>query len=296
MARGATPGRPLTVGASDDGLYGPTSIAWRLDREAMLLLGAGPLALLMQLAHPAVAAGVGEHSDFRVDPWSRLAGTLRSYLTIVYGSTSAARAEIRRLNRLHSGITGPGYSARDPELSLWVHATLIESTMRTYDAWLAPLGPAERAAFYLETRPIGRAFGIPETMLPADVAAFERYVAGMLGPGGPVKVSPLGRELATVVLNPPLGPLHPALAWVPAAAVGWTLWPSIGLLPPSLRDDFGLRWGRRERLVSAWLVTAWQAWRPLLPREFRQMPQALAADRRTARDGRAAARDDQPGQ
>ena len=58
----------------------------------MLLLGAGPRALLLQLAHPLVAAGVAEHSDFRADPWRRLDGTLRSYLRIVYGSTPASRA------------------------------------------------------------------------------------------------------------------------------------------------------------------------------------------------------------
>ena len=118
----------------------------------MLLLGAGPRALLLQIAHPAVAAGVADHSDFRTDPWRRLAGTLRSYLTIVYGTTAAARAEIRRLNALHRGITGPGYSARDPELSLWVHATLVESTIAVYDAWLEPLPTARRAAYYAETR------------------------------------------------------------------------------------------------------------------------------------------------
>jgi uncharacterized protein (DUF2236 family) len=68
---------------TDAGMFGPGSEAWRLDREAMLLLGAGPRALLMQLAHPAVAAGVAEHSDFRADPWRRLDGTLRSYLRSV---------------------------------------------------------------------------------------------------------------------------------------------------------------------------------------------------------------------
>ncbi len=125
----------------DPGLYGPASEAWRLNREAMLLLGAGPRALLLQLAHPAVAAGVADHSDFRTDPWRRLAGTLRSYLTIVYGTTPVARAEIRRLNALHREITGPGYAARDPELALWVHATLVDSTMAVADAWLEPIGP-----------------------------------------------------------------------------------------------------------------------------------------------------------
>jgi uncharacterized protein (DUF2236 family) len=268
------------MSAHDPGLYGPASEAWRLNREAMLLLGAGPRALLLQIAHPSVAAGVADHSDFRADPWRRLAGTLRSYLTIVYGSTDAARAEIRRLNTLHRGITGPGYAARDPELSLWVHATLVDSTMAVADAWLEALPGWRRAAFYAETRPIGRAFGVPDGLLPADIEAFDLYLAGMLAPAGPVRVSATARELAGVVLRPPLAPLASWLAVVPRDAYSWTLWPSVGLLPASVREDYGLSWGFRERAVSAWLVAGWRAWRPVLPASFRQMPKALAADRR----------------
>jgi uncharacterized protein (DUF2236 family) len=67
---------------------------------------------------------------------------------------------------------------------------------------------------------------------------------------------------------------------LPTAAYDWTLWPSVGLLPPDVRAAYRLPWGPRERAVSAWLVAGWRAWRPLLPRSFRQMPQALAADRR----------------
>ncbi|MEP6639223.1 MAG: oxygenase MpaB family protein [Chloroflexota bacterium] len=280
-------GRP----APDVGLYGPGSEAWRLNREAMLLLGAGPRALLLQLAHPAVAAGVNDHSDFRADPWRRLAGTLRSYLTIVYGSTGAARAEVRRLNTLHRGITGPGYAARDPDLSLWVHATLVDSTMAVADAWLEPLSPDCRARFYAETRPIGRAFGVPDRILPPDIDAFDRYLAEMLASAGPVRVSAVARELAAVVLHPtlaplasliplPNGPLTAALRRIPVEAYAWTLWPSVGLLPASVRADYGLPWGARERLVSTWLVAGWRAWRSILPAGFRQMPKALAADRR----------------
>ena len=277
----------------DAGLYGPGSEAWRLNREAMLLLGAGPRALLLQIAHPAVAAGVNEHSDFRVDPWRRLSATLRSYLTIVYGTTRAARAEIRRLNALHRGISGPGYSARDPVLSMWVHATLIDSTIVAYDAWIEPLSGARRAAFYEETRPIGRAFGVPDALLPRDVEAFEAYVADMIGPGGAVRVSAVARELGQAVLQPPLHPLatllpfgsvsRPLLARVPHDAYGWTLWPAVGLLPPGIREAYQLPWGTRERLVARWLVAGWRGWRPLLPAGFRQMPHALAADRRMRR-------------
>lgn len=284
-SRSLVPVGPGPATAPDPGLYGPHSEAWRLNREAMLLLGAGPRALLLQLAHPMVAAGVAEHSDFRTDPWARLAGTLRSYLTIVYGTTPTARAEIRRLNTLHRDITGPGYAAHDPDLSLWVHATLVESTIAVSDAWLEPMSRDRRAAYYLETRPVGRAFGVPDALLPPDIGAFDAYVAAMLAPTGPVHPTPIARDLAQAVLRPPLAPFASWLGALPVELYAWTLWPSIGLLPASVRDDYGLAWGPRERLVSAWLVAGWRGWRPLLPASFRQMPKALAADRRMRETG-----------
>ena len=270
----------------DPGMFGPDSEAWRLDREAMLLLGAGPRALLLQLAHPAVAAGVAEHSDFRADPWRRLDGTLRSYLRIIYGSTPSARAEIRRLNALHRGITGRGYSARDPVLSLWVHATLVDSTIAVNDAWAGPMSRDRAGRFYDETKPIARAFGVPDGLLPADLDAFEAYLADQLGSGGSVRVGPTARELAQAVLHPPLpGPL--GRAGVHPRLYDWTLWPSIGLLPPAVREAYGFRWGPIERAVAAWLVATWRAWNPKLPAGFRQMPQAIAADRRVAGEANA---------
>jgi uncharacterized protein (DUF2236 family) len=227
----------------------------------------------------------------------------------VFGTTPAARAEIRRLNALHRDIRGtvPGngsYEARDPELALWVHATLVDATMVTADAWLAPLTRDARARAYAESVPVGRAFGIPESRLPADIDAFDAYLAGMLGPGGPVEPGPVARELAGAILRPPPGPAVRTLAgalegrvppWlvetvttagdrVPPAAVSWLMWPAVGLLPPSIRAGYGLRHGPLERAVSAWLVTSWRTWNPILPVTFRQMPQALAADRRLAAD------------
>ena len=269
----------------------------------MLLLGAGPRALLLQLAHPLVAEGVAQHSDFRSDPWARLAATLRSYLRIVYGTTDAARGEIRRLNGLHRSISGPitdatararhgdRYTARDPELSLWVHATLVDSTIAAYDAWVEPLSLERQGLFYAETRVVGRAFGIPDDLLPPDIEAFRRYMDVMLAPDGPIQVGELARDLGGAVLSPPLAPallalgspsptFAPLLEALPAAAYRWVLWPSIGLLPARVRAAYDLRWGLRERAVAAWLVGSWRAWRPFLPRTFRTMPQALAADRR----------------
>lgn len=263
----------------DPGMFGPDSAAWRFDREAMLLLGAGPRALLLQLAHPSVAAGVDEHSDFRADPWRRLDGTLRSYLRIIYGSTPAARAEIRRLNALHRGIRGAGYSARDPALSMWVHATLVDSTIVANDAWAGPVTRDDAARFYEETKPIARAFGVTDRDLPHDLGAFERYLADQIGPDGPVKVRATARDLAEAILHPPL-PGVLGRPGVPPRLYDWTLWPSLGLLPAAIREAYGFRWGPLERTVSTWLVASWRAWNPLLPASFRQMPQALAAERR----------------
>jgi uncharacterized protein (DUF2236 family) len=278
------PRQRITTTAQDDarGLYGPGSEAWALNREAMLLLGAGPRALLLQLAHPLVAAGVADHSDFRADPWRRLQGTLRSYLTIVYGTGTQARAEIRRLNGLHRTITGPGYQARDPDLSLWVHATLVDSTIVVADRWLEPLSRERRRRYYEETLPIGRAFGIPADRLPADLDAVEAYGERAIGRDGPVHPNDLARELAAAVLNPPLGPVIPALAALPALLYAWTLWPALELLPASTRAEYGFAWGPLQRAVSRWLVATWRWWRPNLPIELRQMPAARAADRRTA--------------
>jgi uncharacterized protein (DUF2236 family) len=251
----------------------------------------------MQIAHPLVAEGVDQHSSFRVDPWARLEATLRSYLTIVYGSTPAARAEIARLRRRHGPVRGPvrdtgaaarfgaTYTAADVDLSLWVHATLVDSTIVAYDRWLEPL-PRERAArFYAETLPVGEALGIPADRLPRDLAAFQAYLDRMLAPGGPVHPSAVSRELADHILHPPLGPLVPSLApllrRIPPAAYDWTLWPAVDLLPASLREEYRIPWSRGRDLQVRWLLAGWRAWRPLIPTSLRWMPQARAADRRT---------------
>lgn len=248
----------------------------------MLLLGAGPRALLLQIAHPLVAVGVADHSDFRADPWRRLDGTLRSYLRIIYGSTASARDEFRRLAKVHRRVVGAGYSARDPELALWVHGTLVDATLTTYSAWIEPVDRAAAARFYDETLPIGRAVGIPASMLPPDLTAFERYLDDQLTPGGPIRPGPVARELAQVILHPPLPGVLARLG-VPTVAYDWVLWPAVGLLPTAVREGYGLPWGIRERAVAAWLVAGWRAWRPLVPPVLRHMPQARAADRRIVR-------------
>lgn len=194
---------------------------------------------------------------------------------------------------------GRAYAARDPELSLWVHATLVDATITAVDAWQEPLGRDRRAAYYAETRPIGRAFGIPDALLPADLEAFERYLGAMLGDDGPVHPTPTARELAEVILHPPLrplverGPLAGRLgSWrapmaalaerVPTPAYDWALLPALALLPDRQRAEYGIRWGPAERAVAAWVTAVWRAARPMLPAGLRTFPQARRADRRMA--------------
>ncbi len=287
----------------DAGLLGPSSLTWQVDREAFLLLGAGPRALLLQLAHPAVAAGVADHSTFRADPWARLAATLGSYLRIVYGSRGVARAEAARLRRRHAGLRGVmedgrAYDALDPAASLWVHATLVDSTIAVADAWLGPLDGEARRRLYAESLPIAALFGL-EGRVPPDLASFRAYVDSMLGPDGPAHPGPVARDLAAAVLRPPSEPplramaaalpprlSAPALAALdrlpvlPTAATSWLLLPSVGLLPPTVRAAYGLPWGPVEQAIARWLVLGWRTWNAALPRTWRAMPHALRAERR----------------
>src|SRR4029079_9790981 len=184
------------------------------------------------------------------------------YLRIVYGSSSLARHEIRRLNGFHRSIVGPiedpanrarwgdRYDARDPELSLWVHATLVESVATAFEAWVAPLAPDERRRLYEESRPIGRACGIPDGLLPADIDAFDGYFADMRGPDGPVHPTPRARELARFVLSPTLDALIPPLGWVPPMTYSWLQWPAVALLPADLRAEFEIPWGAGHAAVA----------------------------------------------
>src|SRR5688572_18421392 len=137
-------------------LFGPETVTWRVNQEAVLLLG-GPRALLLQLAEPAVAAGVAEHSGFEADPFGRLARTLEAMTVISFGTETQARSTLDRLAAVHSRVRGtlPGgvpYSAGDPELQWWVLATLVDTVLRVERRYLGRLDPAARARYYEESR------------------------------------------------------------------------------------------------------------------------------------------------
>jgi uncharacterized protein (DUF2236 family) len=220
------------------GLFDEHSITRRVNRENILLLGGGR-ALLMQLAHPKVAAGVDEHSDFRAHPIRRLRRTIRMTMAIVFGDRETALAAARGVNQVHSRVQGRDYRALDPELLLWVYATLADTALVTYETFVQPLVRSEREEFHEEFKLLGELLGIPRERFPATVADFDAYLEEMVATG-PVRVDARARELAAQVMRPPARRL-PGPVMLPLNVV------TTGLLPPALREQYGLPWGPRQQ-------------------------------------------------
>ena len=254
-------------------------MSWRVDGEVLVLAG-GSCALLMQLAHPAVAAGVAQHSDFRGDPFARLRRTLAASYAVVFGSRARAERAISRMNAIHTVVsgtipeTGDRYRALDPALLLWVHATLVDTAIRVYDRFVAPLTDEEAEAYHAEARQIALRLGIPEASLPRTLGELRAEMERLIG-SGEVRVSPTARTLATAVLYPTRFPPRPI--WDLAHLV------SLSVLPPAIRDGYGIRWSpRRERGVALLAATSRRVL-PLVPAPLRRVPAARSAARRLRR-------------
>ena len=262
--------------------FAPTSKIWTVNREMALLL-AGGRALLMQLAHPKVAAGVAAHSRFQEDPLGRLYRTMSRMWSIVFEEKSQAREALRQVEIVHKRVrgtvstdepshAGARYDASDQELLLWVHATLIDSAMIAYDHFVAPLKAVERAEYYDDSKRLAALFGVHEPNIPSCVEAFDRYMNEVLTDGGIVP-GPTARSLAADVLFPtpwilkPAGPLFRLI--------------TAGLLPESLREGYGLEWNERKRKKLLWLAGGIRALVPVTPAFVRIVPNARESERKS---------------
>lgn len=267
---------PGTGGNGDPGLFPPGTVARRVNAETALILG-GPRALLMQLAHPLVAAAVADHSDFPRDAFGRLANTLDLTLTVSFGDEQQRSAAAERVADTHMRVTGRRddrrYRALDPELLLWVHATLVDSALVTHDRFVRSIGPAAQARYYEEMKRQALAFGVPEDRLPRSFERFRGYVDGMVAT---LDVTDEARALSLGVLSPPsptsLRPLLRTMRFL-----------TTGLLPERLRAEYGLTWDpRRQRALDAVCAAIRGGVVPLLPDHWRRWPHARDADGRLA--------------
>ncbi len=267
----------------DQGFYGPSTITWQLTRERVLLVG-GPRALLLQLAHPLVAAGVAEYSTFATDPLSRLRRTLESTLAMVYGTRSEGEAAAAKINSVHEHVhgtlpetagrfaAGTRYDATDPELLLWVHATLVDTTFEVFSRYIRPLSESELAQAYEESKIAAELLRVPSGVLPPDIASFRKYFDDMIASDA-IAVAPFQRALVQDII-------YPNLRFVPKRV----LWPTVAvtasLLPAKLRREFGLEMSFIERQIAGWSHRLVRAMLPVTPSALREMPQARRAELR----------------
>lgn len=252
---------------------GPNSVTWKLNREIIMIAGWGR-AILLQLAHPGVGAGVSDHSAFRGCPvtgFRRLRSTVRAMLALTFGDTEQMITAAAGINAIHDRVRGrssegEGYSAHDPALQQWVHATLLESIPLTYERLVAPLTLRERDRYCTEAAIMEPLLGIPAERLPHDAAALDIYMRDMLD-SGKLVVTDASRTLARAILYPP--------KW-------FLLWPAframqlitIGSLPSSIREAYGFEWrARDERALTRWTTTIRMALR-VLPSIAREWPMA----------------------
>lgn len=244
---------------------------WRINREAVVAL-AGTCAILMQFAHPKVATGVRDHSNFETDPAGRLRRTFDLSLTWVFGSRSEAMEAARIVNRRHEAVRGADYSARDPHLLMWVQATLVYSAIRAYRLFVGRLTQAEADGYYQDTKRIGVLLGIPSDLYPEDLGAFDAYMKRMLK-SGTIEVTEDALRMGWIVLQPHF-PGVPQMAFTPLKTI------TAGLLPERLRIQYRLPWGTTDRALFAVARKLFPPLLAVMPRSIRYLPPARRAYRR----------------
>jgi uncharacterized protein (DUF2236 family) len=289
---------PASADEAAELVPGPDSAVWRYAGDARLLAGAG-YALLLQVSHPTVGAGVSEHSNFKADPWGRLFRTLDYSYSLVYGGPELAREVGARVFRMHKQIKGTRpdgrrYHALEPEAYAWVHATLAESIVSGNQRFALHMPADEIERFWFEWRALGRLVGVQTRELPEDWAGFRAYFERMVEER--LEDNEAVQDVFDIVARParPPLPLLPEVSWriarLPMArllSLG-----TVGLLPGRLRERFGVGWSRAQELELSTVGALARSATPLLSRSLRDAGAAYLRWRREAlaRGERAALR------
>jgi uncharacterized protein (DUF2236 family) len=265
-----------------DGYFSDASLLRQVVGHRLTALS-GPRALLLMAAHPVAFAGFFAHTGALDDPYARLARTARVMDAIAFGTRAEAdklAARVRAMHRRVSGAldrpagrfpAGTPYRADDPELLLWVLASLADSALLVYGKCVRRLTDAERDGLWNDYRVVGRRFGLRSRDMPASASEFDGYMEAMLS-GGDLFVSGRARALAIdIVLHPPLpAHLRPLVEIVNQITVG--------LLPAPVRRLYGFSWDPvRAIALHGGAKYTRRVLVPLLPRRLALLPQASAA-------------------
>jgi uncharacterized protein (DUF2236 family) len=251
---------------------------WRVNRERCGLIF-GPAAAILQIAHPRIAQGVHDHSNFRGDTMGRLQRTLRGTNRIAFGRVSEAEAMRARLAAVHgkvrgevsAGVAGGGeYSAFEPELLVWVLATLVGAAVQGYEFIYGELAVERKELFYRDMCRFGTYFGVDEGDCPEGWAGFEAYYAGMIE-GDLLGSHAICGELARMIVHP--------RDTIGTRVLGRGIdFLALEALPGGVRERLGLEstvWSRgRMGVTRAVLPRVWAG----LPRGWRYYPEYLAAE------------------
>ncbi|WP_404711926.1 oxygenase MpaB family protein [Sphingomonas sp. MMS24-J13] len=230
QARGERP-----VRRSDDALFARNAVVWRVHGDVTSMMVGGVASLLLQMLHPAVLAGVWDHSNFRGDMLGRLRRTARFIALTTFASRIEAEAAIARVRDVHHRVRGvlpdgTPYSADDPELLLWVHAT---ETLCFLDAWIRYAEPdmaaADQDLYFEEVARVARALGA------ANVPVTRAGIVALIDRMRPqLRVDDRTREVARLVLDQ----RPPSLAARPIQQM--TFRAAVDLLPEWAREMHGL--------------------------------------------------------
>lgn len=275
----------ITVRSSE---FRSCRMTWTVHRERVLILGWGR-AILLQVAHPLVAAGVADHSSFRASGWARvrrLHRTLHAMLQLTFGGPEAVAQAAQGINAIHDRVhghlsepaglfqAGTPYSAHDPSLLRWVHATLLDSHLLAYTQFISPLTPEEQDRYCRESACSERLFGIPDGYLPRSTEDLRLYMDRMLS-SGEIVVTDTSRALARQVISPP--------AWGATRLLLWLMrLTTLGLLPSTIRDAYGFPWDTRDERTFLLTTRIIRGLIPHLPEPLRYWREARLALRRHA--------------
>ncbi|MBG0814867.1 oxygenase MpaB family protein [Planomonospora sp. ID82291] len=244
-----------------DGLFEDDDLVRVIGREAVLI-AAGGAASLLQTAHPKVAQGVYDHSYTAEDPLGRLRGTMQWVYAVSWGTREEAESLSAIVTRMHDGVTGPGYRANDPELQVWVAATLFATAVHVYEAVFRRLSADELAAYYEQSKIFATILGCPPDMMPRTYADFRVYYADMLAN---LKISDASRAVAEQVL-------HPDVPWFARAGLPVIRLVTAGLMPAPIREQYGWSWTPARRARFHLLMRLLAVVYPRLPLRVRTLP------------------------
>ena len=231
-------------------------------REGALLAG-GARAILLQVAHPAVGRGVAEHSDFGYRPLDRLRATLTYVYCVTFGTPAEIQAVAAQVTATHRSVAGPGYRASDPQLQLWVAATLYDTAVLLYDELFGPLEPARADKVYEQYSVLGTALQVPASLWPTDRRCFRKYWDDMVAT---LEVSDEARRVAADLLSAEHAPLLLRVA-MPLNRFLTAAW-----LPERIRTQYGIPWDSTQQRRYDLLRTVGAPVYRLLPVPIREVP------------------------